>query len=97
MDRMDRNDDNNNHQSGIFRPPSNRLFVSNIHKDVSNHEMNVSYFKIQTIFSGIGKLKKCGIHWDQLGNSRGTADIVYFNRNDAIAAVEKLNGKIVIT
>lgn len=58
--------------------------------------MNVRKLINQTIFSGLGELKKCGIHWDLLGNSRGTADIVYFNKKDAIAAVEKLNGKFVI-
>jgi hypothetical protein len=32
-------------------------------------------------------LKRCGIHWDELGNSLGTADLEYYNSKDAERAI----------
>jgi RNA recognition motif-containing protein len=38
-------------------------------------------------------LKRCGVHWDNLGNSKGTADIEYFNTVDAQRAIKEFDGK----
>jgi RNA recognition motif-containing protein len=37
-------------------------------------------------------LRKCGIHWDDLGNSKGTADVEYERPEDAKAAIKEFNG-----
>lgn len=37
----------------------------------------------------MGKLKKCGIHWDKLGNSRGTAEVEFETIEEAKQAIEK--------
>jgi hypothetical protein len=36
-------------------------------------------------------LKRCGIHWDNLGNSLGTADIEFYKAEDAAKAIEEYN------
>jgi RNA recognition motif-containing protein len=36
-------------------------------------------------------LKRCGIHWDILGNSLGTADVEYHNSEDAAKAIDEYN------
>jgi len=41
-------------------------------------------------------LRKCGIHWDKLGNSRGTADIEFFGEKEAAIAIAELNSKFFI-
>jgi RNA recognition motif-containing protein len=48
------------------------------------------------LFSDIGELKRCGIHWDILGNSLGTADIEYVNPEHAKKAIEDFNSKSLI-
>lgn len=71
-----------------------RLRISNLHYNVMNDELFVQLFIIvQEIFSSIGPLRRCGIHWDKAGISKGTADVEYENHRDATAAVERLNGK----
>jgi hypothetical protein len=38
-------------------------------------------------------LKRCGIHWDNLGNSKGSADVEYFRPEDAQKAINDYNSK----
>jgi RNA recognition motif-containing protein len=54
------------------------------------------YSFFQTIFSRIGQLRKCGIHWDLLGNSKGTADVEYVNAEDAAKAIKDYNGNTLL-
>ncbi len=37
----------------------------------------------------MGVLKRCGIHWDNLGNSKGTADVEYERSENALKAIEE--------
>jgi RNA recognition motif-containing protein len=36
-------------------------------------------------------LKRCGIHWDNLGNSKGTADVEFEKPEDAKKAIDEYN------
>jgi len=38
-------------------------------------------------------LKRCGVHWNEVGASNGTADIEFFNPIDASNAIKELDGK----
>jgi len=49
-------------------------------------KVNFLFLK-KAIFEKCGSLKRCGIHWDKLGNSLGTADIEYYNSRDAEKAI----------
>jgi RNA recognition motif-containing protein len=46
---------------------------------------------LKQIFSRIGRLKRCGIHWDNLGNSKGTADVEYEKPDDARKAFDEFD------
>lgn len=40
-------------------------------------------------------MKRCGLHWDELGNPKGTADIQYHTAEDAQKAIKDYNGAII--
>ena len=46
---------------------------------------------MKEIFATCGALKRCGIHWDQMGYSKGTADVEFNKPEDAKKAVDELN------
>ena len=45
------------------------------------------------MFEIFGPLKRCGIHWNNLGLSKGTADIEYVFAQDASRAKQEYNRK----
>ena len=64
---------------------SGRLFVSGFGFMLSNFELN-------RIFSPFGKLSRCKIHYDNLGRSRGTANVDFVYPQDARRALRSMNG-----
>ena len=63
--------------------PILRCYKSRTLNNQNNYPKEISY--------EIGKLKRCGIHWDGLGKSKGTADVEYFNNEDATKAIKSYN------
>jgi len=61
-----------------------RLRITNLHKDLTNSEL-------YQLFSEVGKLKRCGIHWDDLGRSLCSADIEYYDPEDSKKAISEYN------
>ena len=60
---------------------------------VRNLTRNATNLDIKYIFEKIGPLKRCGINWNDLGESKGTAEVEYLYRKDAFKAVKELDYK----
>ncbi|KAL3530718.1 hypothetical protein ACH5RR_010040 [Cinchona calisaya] len=61
-----------------------KLYISDLDYGVSNED-------IKELFSEVGDLKRHTVHYDRSGRSKGTAEIVYSRRQDAMAAVKRYN------
>ena len=70
-----------------LRKGNTRLRISNLNKSITNEEL-------KKIFQEYGKLTRCGVHFNKMGDSQGTADIEYETHEEAENAIKKLNSKI---
>ena len=61
-----------------------RLFITNLNKAVTNIEL-------KNLFQKYGRLRRCGVNFTQLGQSKGTADVEFERHRDAVSAIRSLN------
>ena len=68
------------------RTKNSRIIVRNLAKTITNYDL-------KKLFEKIGPLKRCGIKWNNLGESKGTADVEFVYEKDAIRAEKKYDYK----
>lgn len=77
----------NRRQRGLrYRRRGIKILVRNLTRNATNSD-------IKYLFEKIGPLKRCGINWNELGESKGTAEVEYFYRKDAFKACRELDYK----
>ena len=86
--RRSGNYSNENRRQRGLRPRRRgvKILVRNLTRNASNSD-------IKYLFEKIGPLKRCGINWNNLGESKGTAEVEYYYRKDAFKACKELDYK----
>ena len=82
--RRNINNQMNRRRRNFQRDNRRRLYITNLNKTVTNDEL-------KKLFQKFGKLRRCGVNFTQLGQSKGTADIEFERHRDAVFAIRKLN------
>lgn len=63
-----------------------KIIVRGLTRSATNND-------IKSVFEKMGPLRRCGINYNNLGESKGTAEVEYYYRRDAFRACRKLDYK----
>jgi len=59
---------------------------------ISNLDYGVTTSDVQELFEDVGAVRVARVHYDENGQSLGTAEIIFERRADAVSAQQKYNG-----
>jgi len=74
-----------NAAGGAAQDTGAKLLVSNLH-------FNVTQQDVKELFAMCGAVKKASVNFDQAGRSKGTAEVIFARRADALTAQQRYNG-----
>lgn len=86
--RRPSNFQNTNKPTDPAKDNRRRLKITNVNKELTNSGLS-------GLFSHLGTLTRCGIHFDKLGKSTGRADVEFSTHEEAQKAIENLNGALI--
>ncbi|KAL5199872.1 hypothetical protein ABZP36_021075 [Zizania latifolia] len=61
-----------------------KLYISNLHYGVTKEDL-------QELFSEMGHLKHCAVHYDNNRHPTGSAEVIFTRRSEAVAALKRYN------
>lgn len=61
-----------------------KLYISNLHYGVTSEDL-------QELFSEMGHLKHCAVHYDSYRHPTGSAEVIFTRRSEALAALKRYN------
>uniref|UniRef100_A0ACD5ZRV1 Uncharacterized protein n=1 Tax=Avena sativa TaxID=4498 RepID=A0ACD5ZRV1_AVESA len=61
-----------------------KLYISNLHYGVTKEDL-------QELFSEMGHLKNCAVHYDNNRRPTGTAEVIFTRRSEAVQALKRYN------
>ncbi|RCV10179.1 hypothetical protein SEVIR_2G094300v4 [Setaria viridis] len=73
-------------------PATARSLETGTKLHISNLDAGVTVEDVQELFSEVGELKRYSMNYDKDGISKGTAEVVFARKVDALDAIKKYNG-----
>ncbi|NP_001132074.1 THO complex subunit 4B [Zea mays] len=82
------------HIAAIAPPPlaKARSLETGTKLHISNLDSGVTIEDVQELFSEVGELKRYSMNYDKDGRSKGTVEVVFARKVDALDAIKRYNG-----
>ena len=75
---------NNFHKKTFSRDLRKRVSIFNLEKSFTNEQL-------KSLFQKYGKLTRCGLRLNQMGESKGSGDVQFERHEDALNAIKNIN------
>ena len=75
---------NNFRRKNFSRDLRKRVSIFNLEKSYTNEQL-------KSLFEQYGKLTRCGLRLNRMGESKGSGDVQFERHEDALNAIEKIN------
>ncbi|KAJ8924229.1 hypothetical protein NQ315_007020 [Exocentrus adspersus] len=79
-------------QNGFSKPPQQTVKTAPGTLIITNLAFGITNNEVYQLFAEFGPIKRAVVHFDALGRSMGTGDVVFFKMQDAVRAMKAYNG-----